>query len=212
MPQDQRMALVEYAQHSGAVIFENDTSWELTYGIDRLRPIQGSDRLGQVLYFGSMNETLGPYIRASYLVVPRHLVEAFGETAKWLGCGPEPFILAAVARFVEDGQYAVHVRNTRTKYAQRMALTLRALRTHLKDATPLEPSGGLHISVLLPKCADDVELCRHASGQGFAMEPLSSFYQYSAQARGLVLGIGSISERNIDGAVRRLGELISNAA
>ncbi|HEX4157222.1 MAG TPA: PLP-dependent aminotransferase family protein [Rhizomicrobium sp.] len=81
MPSDQRTAVLEFALQCGAVIFENDTGWELTTGNDRLRPIQASDRFGQVLYFGSMNETLGPYIRASYLIVPRHLVEAFIETA-----------------------------------------------------------------------------------------------------------------------------------
>jgi GntR family transcriptional regulator/MocR family aminotransferase len=211
MPQNQRMAVLEFAQQCGAVIFENDTGWELTYGNDRVRPIQGSDRFSQVLYFGSMNDTLGPYIRASYLVVPRHLVEAFVETAKWVGCGPESFVLAAVARFIEDGQYAVHVRNVRTKYAQRMALVLRALRNHLRDATPLEPSGGFHVAVRLPPSCDDVVICRRAAAQGFSPEPLSSLYQYSAQSRGLVLGIGAIAERNIDWAVRRLGELISSS-
>jgi GntR family transcriptional regulator/MocR family aminotransferase len=156
-----------------------------------------------------MNETLGPYIRASYLVVPRHLVEAFVETAKSLGCGPESFVLAAVAGFIEDGQYAVHVRNIRTKYAHRIAAALRALRNYLKDATPLEPSGGFHISAVLPKCSNDVELCHRASGQGLAVEPLSSFYQYSGQVRGLVLGLGAMSERNIDTAIRRLGDSIA---
>ncbi|HEX4157221.1 MAG TPA: hypothetical protein VHY79_01995 [Rhizomicrobium sp.] len=90
-----------------------------------------------------------------------------------------------------------------------MAFALRALRSHLKDATPLEPSGGFHLSVLFPKCSDDVELCRRAAEQGFAVEPLSSFYQYSAQLRGLVLGLGAMSERIIDTAIRRLSESIT---
>jgi GntR family transcriptional regulator/MocR family aminotransferase len=208
MPQSQRTAVLDYAHQCGAVIFENDTSWELTYGNDRMRPIQGSDHFGHVLYFGTMNETLGPYIRVSYLVVPHHLAEAFAETAKWLGNGPETFVLAAVARFTEDGQYAVHVRNIRAKYAQRIAIALRALRSCMSHATPLEPSGGFHISALLPKSCNDFEICRKAAELGFAVEPLSSFYQYGADMRGLVLGLGAMSERNIETAVRRLSDVI----
>jgi len=44
------------------------------------------------------------------------------------------------------------------------------------------------------------------------MEPLSSFYQYSSRVQGLVLGLGSMSERNIDTAVKRLGDLIAAEA
>ncbi|HEX3666104.1 MAG TPA: PLP-dependent aminotransferase family protein [Rhizomicrobium sp.] len=212
MPQDQRTAVLEFAQQRGAVIFEDDTGWELTYGTERVRPIHAGDQFGQVIYFGSMNETLGPYIRASYLVVPRHLVDAFHGTADAQGCGPEPFVLAAVARFVEDGQYAVHVKSIRAKYAQRIAVALRAIRNHLKNATPLEPSSGFHVCVLLSEGCDDVEICRRASEQGISVEPLSSFYQHGKQIRGLVLGLGAMSERNIEGAAKRIGELITGEA
>jgi len=208
MPQEQRTAVLEFAQQRGAVIFENDTGWELIYGNERVRPIHASDQFGQVIYFGSMNETLGPYIRASYLVVPRHLIDAFVGTANALGCGPEPFVLAAVAQFIEDGQYALHVKNLRAKYAQRVAVALRAVRNHLRDATPLEPSAGFHVCILLSECRDDVEICRNAAEQGFHVEPLSSFYHHGEQVQGLVLGLGAISERNIDTAVRRLGDAI----
>jgi GntR family transcriptional regulator/MocR family aminotransferase len=213
MPQEQRTAVLEFAQQKGAVIFENDTGWELTYGNQKVRPVHAGDRFGQVLYFGSMNETLGPYIRASYLVVPHHLVDAFLGTANGLGWGPEPFVLAAVARFVEDGHYAVHVKTLRAKYAQRIAVALRSIRSHLKDTTPLEPSSGFHVCVLLSACRDDVEICRNAAEHGFSVEPLSSFYQHSAQVQGLVLGLGAMSEPNIDAVVRRLGEaIIADAA
>ena len=210
MTQDRRLALLEFAQRSGSIIFEADTSWELSYQNERLRALQGSDRCGQVIYFGSMNETLGPYIRASYLVVPPNLVEPFSETARRIGYGPDTFVLAAVARYVEDSQYAVHVRAIRALYGQRMMAFVQALRTHLRKATALEPAGGLHVTLLLPDPLDEPAVCRLAAGHGFGVAPLSSFYQTNAQTRGVVLGFGLLPERNIDAVVRRFADLIAD--
>ena len=209
MTQDRRLALLEFAQRSGAMIFENDTSWELSYQNERLRALQGSDRFGQVVYFGSMNETLGPYVRASYLVVPPDLVAPFSETASRVGYGPDAFVLSAVARFIEDSQYAVHVRAIRALYGQRMMAFVQVLRTHLRQATVIKPAGGLHVTLLLPDRLDKSVLCRLAAGHGFAVAPLSSFYQTNARTSGVVCGFGLLPDRNIDAIVRRFADLIA---
>ena len=209
MTPDRRLSLLEFAQRSGAMIFEADISWELSYQNERLRALQGSDRFGQVIYFGSMNEALGPYVRVSYLVVPPDLVEPFSETARRIGCCSDPCVLAAVARYTEDSQYAVHVRAIRALYGQRMKAFVQALRTHLRQATVLEPAGGLHVTLMLPDRIDESAVCRLAAGHGFAVAPLSSFYQTNAQTSGVVFGFGLLPERNIDAVVRRFADLIA---
>jgi GntR family transcriptional regulator/MocR family aminotransferase len=65
MAPDRRLALLEFAQRSGAMIFEADTCWELLYENSRLRALHTTDYTAQVIYFGSMNETLGPFVRTS---------------------------------------------------------------------------------------------------------------------------------------------------
>lgn len=209
MTPDRRLALLEFAQRTGAMIFEADTSWELSYQNERLRALQGCDRFGQVIYFGSMNETLGPYVRASYLVVPPDLVEPFSETARRIGNCSDPSVLAAVARYIEDSQYAIHIRAIRALYGQRMMAFVQALRTHLRQATVLESAGGLHVTLLLPDRLDESAVCRLAAGHGFPVAPLSSFYQSNARASGVVFGFGLLPERNIDVVVRRFADLIA---
>jgi GntR family transcriptional regulator/MocR family aminotransferase len=211
MIEERRLALLEFARVSGSIIFEADSYWELSYQNERLRALHGRDRFGQVIYFGGMTETLGPFIRAAYLVVPPDLVEPFWETAKRVGYGPDAFVLAAIARYLEDSQYAVHVRAIRALYAQRMIAFVQALRSHLRGATVLEPSGGVHVTLLLPERTDELAISRLAAAHGIAVAPLSSFYQAKPQSKGIVLGFGLIAERNIDLLVRRFCELLDNS-
>jgi hypothetical protein len=41
--------------------------------------------------------------------------------------------------------------------------------------------------------------------------PLSSFYRHAPQAGGIVIGLGTIPDRNVDTMVRRLGEIVGRA-
>ena len=57
-----------------------------------------------MLYFGSLHETIGPPLRAGYLVVPAALASPFAEIAKRVGYGPDGFVLSALAGFIEPGE------------------------------------------------------------------------------------------------------------
>jgi GntR family transcriptional regulator/MocR family aminotransferase len=204
MTEPRRKAVLDLAYRTGAAVFEADICGELAFGGSRLRAIQGQDSQGRVIYFGSLNETLGPHIRAAYLVVPPNLVDAFAGMAERVSCGPDAFILSALATFIEDNHYALHIRNIRSIYAQRLKAFTQAARTHLPEATVLEPSGGLHLTLMFPHGFDEHAACRAAAEQGLAVAPLSRFYQHGGHSPGLVLGFGSVPERAIEPAIRKL--------
>jgi GntR family transcriptional regulator / MocR family aminotransferase len=212
MPEPRRKAVLDLANRTRAAIFEADICGELAFGGSRLRAIQGQDSEGRVIYFGSLNETLGPHIRAAYLVVPPHLVDAFSEMAQRVSYGPDAFILSALATFIEENHYAMHIRNIRSIYAQRLKAMVDACRAHLPEATILEPSGGLHLTLLFPHGLDELAACRAAADQGLSLAPLSRFYQHAApqgaRTPGLVLGFGTVPERVVDAAVRKLAAAV----
>jgi GntR family transcriptional regulator/MocR family aminotransferase len=208
LPQSERLALLELAAKTNALIFENDMYGELTYSGLRLQAIQGQDPLGQVLYFGSLTETLGPHIRMGFLVVPAPLVESFQAMAQRVSYGPEQFILSAVARLLEENRYAMHVRLIRSKYAKRMQTMIQVCRTHLRSASVIEPLGGLHVALRFEQALNEAGLCVQAAAQGLAVSPLSRFYLQPGQICGLVLGFGAMAERTIEPAIRRLASLV----
>jgi GntR family transcriptional regulator/MocR family aminotransferase len=175
-----------------------------------MRAMQGSDKDAPVIYFGSLNHTLGPHIRVGYLVVPPRLVEPFSEMAQRISYGPEPFLLAALASFVEGTDYAVHTKSIRSIYAERLGVLVNSLRTHLSNVTILEPCGGLHVTVVFNEPVNERAICRAAADRGLSVTELSRFYLDSARApHGVVLGFGNLPERVIETMVCRLADVIS---
>jgi GntR family transcriptional regulator/MocR family aminotransferase len=211
MTEQRRQAVLDLAYRARAAVFEADICGELAFGGSRLRAIQGQDQEGRVIYFGSLNETLGPHIRAAYLVVPLNLVDAFSDMAQRIAYGPDAFILSALATFIEENHYAMHIRNIRAVYAQRLKAMVEAVRVHLPEATTLEPSGGLHLTLLFPHGLDEQAACRAATDQGLTVAPLTRFCRRGGQTPGLVLGFGTVPERAVDSAVRKLANAVEIA-
>jgi len=208
MPEERRLAILALARGSNAIIFENDIYSELTWSGGRLRAIQGHDRDGHVIYFGSMQETLGPQIRVGYLVVPLHLVDAFTEMAQRMACGPDHFLLSALARFIDESQYAMHARAIRSAYAERLGTAVESCRAHFGDSAIIAPSGGFHLTILLPDEPDEYAVCRLAARHDLLVTPLSSFHRHPPQRGGIVIGLGMIPDRNVDTMIRRLAEIV----
>ncbi|HUO94368.1 MAG TPA: PLP-dependent aminotransferase family protein, partial [Rhizomicrobium sp.] len=82
MSQSRRLEVLEAARAQNAILFENDTCFELRYCGASLRSIQGQDREGRVIYYGGFSEILGNSVRIGYLVVPRMLLDAFVEIGR----------------------------------------------------------------------------------------------------------------------------------
>ncbi|HEY2069677.1 MAG TPA: PLP-dependent aminotransferase family protein [Rhizomicrobium sp.] len=211
MPEQRRRAVLELASRARSAVFEADIGGELAYSGSRLRAIQGQDGEGRVIYFGGLSETLGSHIRAAYLVVPPHLVGAFTDMAERIAYGPDAFILSALATFIEENHYAMHIRNVRSVYAQRLKAMVEAARLHIPEATILEPAGGLHLPLLFPHGLDEAAAVRCANEQGLAVAPLSRFYRNGGHTPGLVLGFGTVPERVIDTAMRKLASAIAQS-
>jgi len=209
MSQARRDAMLAVARNANAVVFECDTMWELSYTGGRVRAMQGSAKDAPVIYFGSLYQTLGPHIRVGYLVVPPHLVEPFTEMALRVSSGPEPFLLAALAGFVESTDYAVHTKSIRATYAERLGVLVSSLRSSLANVTILEPCGGLHLAVLFNGPVNERAICRAAAERGLSVTELSRFYLDPSRApHGLVLGFGNLPERVIETMVSRLAGVV----
>jgi GntR family transcriptional regulator/MocR family aminotransferase len=211
MPESQRLSILDQAAAANAVIFECDACGELSYTGQRLQAIQGHDPRGQVLYFGSLTEALGPHIRMGFLVVPTSLIEAFSAMGHRISFSPDQFILTAIARLIEENRYAMHLRSIRSAYSQRMRLVVQACHALMNNVTVVEPMGGLHIALKFDDTLNEAAICSAATMQGLAVAPLSRFYMHPTRESGLVLGFGALPNRTIEHAVRRLAGIIEQS-
>jgi GntR family transcriptional regulator/MocR family aminotransferase len=126
-----RAALLEWADRHDAVVVEDDYDSEFRFADRPLEPLQSIDRFGRVVYVGSFSKTLLPMLRLGFLVAPVSLQPALRAAKQLSDWHSELSMQAALARFVEDGLLARHIRRATREYAGRYELIGAALQGNL---------------------------------------------------------------------------------
>jgi hypothetical protein len=112
-----RTELLRWARRHGAALIEDDYDSEFRFGGRPVEKLQSLDRDGHVIYVGSFSKVMLPSLRVGFLVAPAPLRTALRTatyTADWHTAVPTQ---AALARFVDDGLPARHVRRMQHTYA-----------------------------------------------------------------------------------------------
>jgi GntR family transcriptional regulator/MocR family aminotransferase len=190
-----RLRLLAWAEANEAWIIEDDYDGEFRYAGRPLPALKSLDHAGVVLYAGSFSKVLFPGLRLGYLVVPDRLVERFATatTLQTAGCGR--FEQGVVARFMEEGHFARHLKRIRGLYAARRAALATALSQAFGDRLRIElGSGGMHLLAHPTGPASDVELVGLAERQGLAPGALSTHAISADCGPGLLLSFTNIAE------------------
>ncbi len=105
-----RTALLEWAERHRAAIIEDDYDTEFRFSDRPLEPLQSLDRSGHVIYVGSFSKTMLPMLRVGFLVAPASLQPALRAAKQLADRHGEFSTQGALARFIDDGHLARHVR------------------------------------------------------------------------------------------------------
>ena len=205
-----RLALLEWAERTGAWILEDDYDSEYRYRGKPLPSLQGLDPAARVVYMGSFSKTMFPSLRLGFIVLPEELVEAF-RRARSVIDGHSPMTEQAVlADFISEGHFARHIRRMRALYEQRQSALVEAAGRELGGLLEVHPSdGGMHLVGWLPYGADDVRASEKALRQGVYVRPLSSCSVARVRRGGLLLGYAALSVPQIREGVRKLADALS---
>ncbi|MDX3229518.1 PLP-dependent aminotransferase family protein [Streptomyces sp. ME19-01-6] len=198
-----RMALVEWAERHGAVVIEDDYDSEFRFGGRPIDPLQSVDRAGHVIYVGSFSKVMLPSLRIGFLVAPAPLRDAL-RAAKYVTDWSTSFpTQAALARFIDDGLLARHIRRMRQEYAARHELITTGLAERFAGRLDVVPSSaGLHVTAYATGDLD--ELATRARTSGVALYTLPEVAMSRSVRPGLVFGYGAIAAPDIGPALRRL--------
>lgn len=200
-----RLALLEWAAKSGALIFEDDYDSEYRYAGHPLPALQGLDRHGVVLFAGSFSKVMFPSIRLGYLVMPPDLVDR-AAAAKSLTSRHAPLLEQAVlCDFITAGHFGRHVRRMREVYAERLAVLLECARQRLDGL--LEISGveaGLQTAGWLSGGIDGESAAKAAAERGVEVTPLSRYSLGRVTREGLQLGFAAVDTRELRRGAREL--------
>ena len=202
-----RLALLDWAERNNAGIIEDDYDSEFRFEGRPMEPLQTLDTSGRVIYVGSFSKSLLPTLRLGFLVTPYCCTLAVHK-AKYVTDWHTSMLLQAVlARFIEDGGFARHIRKVSRVYNVRREMVTSILADDFADHLEVIPSAaGLHISALSRSASvgDLREVARRASEYGVTVQELSRFAVDASPRAGLALGYGAIPTARIQEGLRLL--------
>ena len=148
-----RQALLAWAERNNAAIIEDDYDSEFRFGGRPLEPLQTLDTKGRVVYVGSFSKTMLPTLRLGFLVTPPSLRAALHKAKFVSDWHSSTLVQAALARFIDDGAFARHVRRATAIYRERHEMLADAISRDFADHLELIPSTtGLHLTALPGEC------------------------------------------------------------
>jgi GntR family transcriptional regulator/MocR family aminotransferase len=208
MSLSRRAELLAWAERTNAAIIEDDYDSEFRFHGRPIEPLQTMDSSGRVIYVGSFSKTLLPSLRLGFVVAPPSLRDAM-HRAKYVMDWHAPLVVQAVlARFIDSGDFARHLRKVGGTYRARHELVTSVLARNFAEELDVVPSAaGLHVTGVARRASVGAihEVVRRASSAGVELQALSGFaVQASLQRAGLVVGYGAIPTGRIEEALRRV--------
>jgi len=207
-----RLHLLELAEKSDALIFEDDYDSEYRYSGRPIPALQGLDRAGRVLYAGTFSKTLFPSLRLGFLVVPTDLVPIF-QSAKAVTNRHAPLPDQAVlCDFISEGHLGRHLRRLREVYSERLSVVLEGAQQRLDGLLEVSSiEAGLQTVGWLGAGIDDEAATRAAAARQVEVIPLSWYDRGRPKRKGLQLGFAASTPNEIRRGVRELALALENA-
>lgn len=213
MPLSRRLELLDWARRTGGIVIEDDFDSEYRYQGRPLPALMSLDEDDCVVYIGSFSKVLSSSLRLGFMVVPETMLVAVSQLLAETGSSAALTAQPVLARFMQDGGFAAHIRRMRRIYARRQAKLISSAATYLDGLLELRPvAAGMHlVAELAPALAerlDDADIAAQAAGDAITLQPLSSFYADTPLKQGLIMGFAGFDEAAIEAGAERLGRVL----
>lgn len=208
MPPDKKRALVALLERHGIPLIEDDVYAELQHEGSPPLPAKAFSTRGEVLHAGSFAKTLAPGYRVGWVAAGRFAPALLRAKLAQSLSGSWP-AQAAVAHYLEGGDYDRHLRTLRRALAEQQRALRAAVLQHFPVGTHVtRPLGGYFVWVDLPAGHDTLALQRAALAEGISLAPGPLFSPGGDFRQSLRLNSGQPWTPALARAVARLGELI----
>ena len=207
MPDSRKQALVRLMASYQLPLVENDVYGELHYSDQRPRPAKSYDEQGLVLYCSSFSKSLTPEQHIGWTMPGRYRQAV--EQLKFLNTVSMPtHPQRAVAEYLQNEGYDFHLRRLRKLLMQRERIMRSAVLRFFPAGTHCsQPQGGYLLWVSLPRSVRAIELHARAQEAGISVAPGDMFSSDPAFHHCIRLNYSFPWERDVEAAVRTLGEL-----
>lgn len=211
---ERRMALLQWAERTGAFIIEDDYDNEFHYDGSPLPALKAMSA-ENVIYLGTFSKSLGAGLRTGYAIFPDHLSNAAAAAKALLDNGQVWLEQAALAEFLHNGGFIRHLRRVRLSYLLRRNTLVSALRKQFGSVLLRGPGAGTHLAWKLPAGwppAHEIASIARSRNIGVYTVQSGGGHEYRGSAyenEWLLLGYASLSEEQIEAGIRRFSDVLS---
>jgi GntR family transcriptional regulator / MocR family aminotransferase len=201
-----RLELLNWATRTRSWIFESEYDTECHSGDRPLPALRSLDLTDRVLYVGSFSKTLFPSLRLGYIVCPKAIRNDLYQAKLMDDLGSPATEQAALASFLQSGQYGTHLRKSGKEIINRRRVIVRALQTLAGSDIEIGPHrSGTHFVIWFRHLSFDrlEAFIERAKSLGVGLHPVHPYYRIRPSRPGLLIGYAGLSV----GQLRTAGEL-----
>ncbi|MCQ4688514.1 PLP-dependent aminotransferase family protein [Clostridium sp. SL.3.18] len=207
MPIRRRMELLKWAcEAQGRYIVEDDYDSEFRYKGKPIPALKGYDASEKVIYLGTFSKSIAPAIRLSYMVLPKPLLEAYEQKARFVNSTVSKVDQLIVQKFIEEGYYERHLNKTRALYKSRHDVLIEELRPMADICTISGENAGVHLLLTFQNGMTEEELIDRAAREDIRVYGLSDYRikENCKEKATILLGYANLTEEQIRKAARLL--------
>lgn len=210
MSVERRRQLLSWAKDRSVWIVEDDYDSEFSYRGSPLPALKAVDHDDRVIHCGSFNKSLFPSLRIGYMVVPDAILSDVVTVRSVTGRSNSIIEQLALARYVDEGDFARHLRASRDQYMQRRDLLLAELRNALGDRfTVTGEHAGFHFVLWLPAGSNEIRIVDRLRRQGMLVEGLGEFARAHQMPPAIVVGYASLHQERILQTARAIADALA---
>ena len=207
LPIDKRMDILDWAGANKAFIIEDDYDSELQYNGSPIPSLQALDHFDRVIYTGTFSKSLSSSIRASYMVLPKQLIEPYQKRCGDYLAMVSILIQTALADLIADGSYKRHLDRLRIAFSTKHEAFVKSLDQVFGDRIDIiDRQAGSHLLISVRNDMSAQELTEAALEMGIKVYPVSEYYlnrKHKADSR-LILGFGGVRNDEYIDALTKL--------
>lgn len=195
------------------VLVEDDPYGELRFEGERL-PYIGAGRLENSILLGTFSKTVTPGMRTGFIISENRELLKHISVAKEAGdLHTNVFSQYVIWDYLEHNDLDVHIAKIKALYKKQAQAMMDAMDRYFPSGVRYtRPDGGMFLWVLLPEGVSAMSLFPKALERRVAFVPGDPFYTDEKNVRTMRLNYTNADCGTIEEGIRRLGELLRDAA
>ncbi len=209
MPDENKRQLVEMLAKRNIPLIEDDIYGEMYFGEHRPKTCKTYDTEGLVLQCSSFSKSLAPGYRVGW-ALPGRWTKQVIHNKLITSISGTTLTQAAIAHFLENGRYELHLKRLRKNLHTQCLRYLQAIYAHFPSEIHItRPEGGFVLWIELPECINSFELYKEARKRGISFAPGQIFStQGSCYSNSMRISFGRPFTEEVEKAIKTLGDLI----